>query len=258
MAVPYIQDESLKAIPHIRHGFFGREGGVSDGIYASLNVGAGSEDKPEHVAENKRRVAEEMGVLPSHLLTLYQVHSDRVLIVDASFTGERPQADGMVTALSGLVLGILTADCAPILFADEQAKVIGACHAGWKGAIANIPLRTIEAMEQLGARRAHIVAVIGPCIQQSSYEVDAGFYQKFLDQSQENKQFFIPSAKESQKYHFDLPSYAKNALLGCGLKEANVLAKDTCFLENSYFSYRRKTLRGEPDYGRQISAIALV
>lgn len=253
----YETEQNLAVLSGIRHGFFTRNGGVSEGIYASLNVGAGSEDAPEAVAENKRRVAEAVGVTPERLLTLYQIHSDTVLTVDAPWQGERPQADGMVTATRGLALGILTADCVPVLFADPIAGVVGACHSGWKGAISHIPQKTVEAMEALGAKRTQIVAAIGPCIHQPSYEVDAGFYQRFLDESPENSRFFAPSATKAGHWHFDLPGYVQNGLLNCGVAKTNILAKDTCSQENAFFSYRRKTLRGETDYGRQVSVIVL-
>lgn len=257
MAAIYETEETLAGLSGIKHGFFTRNGGVSEGIYASLNIGAGSNDDPQAIAENKRRVAETMGVTPDHLLTLYQIHSDTVLTVDAPFTGERPQADGMVTTTPGLALGILTADCVPVLLADPVAKVIGACHSGWKGAIADIALRTVEAMEKQGAKRERIVAAIGPCIGQDSYEVDAAFYGRFLEKTSENEHFFIPSVQKPGHFHFDLPGYVQAGLQNCGVAKSNILAKDTCFHENAYFSYRRKTLRGESDYGRQVSVIVI-
>ncbi|MBM3617653.1 MAG: peptidoglycan editing factor PgeF [Alphaproteobacteria bacterium] len=253
----YETDDSLSALSGIRHGFFTRNGGVSEGIYGSLNIGAGSDDAPDAVAENKRRVAEAMGVSPENLLTLYQIHSDIVLTVDSPFVGERPQADGFVTATPGLALGILTADCAPVLFADADAKVIGACHSGWKGAITDIPLRTVEAMEKLGAKRENITAVIGPCISQPSYEVDAKFRENFVQKDAKNARFFIENTQKNGHFFFDLPGYVKHRLEICGIAKTNILAKDTCSNENAFFSYRRKTLRGEKDYGRQVSVIVL-
>lgn len=256
--VTYEQDEMLAGLPGIRHGFFTRHGGVSEGLYASLNVGAGSDDNPAHIIENKRRVAEAMGVAPERLLSLYQIHSDRVVSVDASFPpGEKPQGDGLVTATTGLALGILTADCAPVLFADAQARVIGACHAGWKGAVQNIMERTIQTMETLGAKRGNIVAAVGPCIAQNSYEVGAEFRATFLNADAGSDQFFTHSASKEGHYHFDLPGYVQETLQECGIAAANVLARDTCFLENDFFSNRRRNLRGEPDYGRQVSVIVL-
>lgn len=254
----YEQDEMLAGLPGIRHGFFTRHGGVSEGIYASLNVGAGSEDNPAHVAENKRRVAEAMGVAPDRLLSLYQIHSDRVIPVTGPLPpGEKPQGDGLVTATPGLALGILTADCAPVLFADAQARVIGACHAGWKGAVQNIMERTVQAMEALGAKRGNTVATVGPCIAQASYEVGPEFRATFLDAAAGNDRFFTPSDRREGHYHFNLSGYVQETLQECGIAAANVLARDTCFLENDFFSNRRRNLRGEPDYGRQISVIVL-
>lgn len=255
----YLQDPMMAALsPAVGHGFFTRLGGVSTGLYASLNCGAGSDDIPEKVVENKRRVAEAMGVLPEHLLTLYQVHSDTVLTVDSPFVGERPQADGMVTKTAGLALGILTADCAPVLLADAEAGVIGACHAGWKGAFSDIASRTVEAMEALGASRARMVVAIGPCIQLESYEVDSSFRTRFLEKNELFEVFFLASERREGHFHFNLPAFIQARLLEDGVREVNLLANDTCFEENAFFSFRRKTLRGETDYGRQISVISLL
>lgn len=254
----YEEEGELAKLPGIRHGFFTRNGGVSEGIYATLNTGAGSHDDPKHVRENKERVAETIGVSPENLITLFQVHGDRVITVTAPFGGERPEADGLVTATPGLALGILTADCAPVLFADAKNRVIGACHSGWKGAFAGIALKTVEAMEALGAKRDRIHAAIGPCIGAESYEVDKSFYQRFLEQTPQNAPFFRVSKDRAGHYHFNLSGYVRATLQACGVKPVNVLAKDTCFHENDFFSFRRKTLRGEADYGRQISVITLL
>lgn len=258
MTAEFETDPLLAALPGIRHGFFTRNGGVSGGIYGSLNVGVGSGDDPNAVQENRRRVAAEMGVPLEHLLTLYQIHSDIVLTVDAPFPGDRPQADGMVTKTPGLALGILTADCVPVLFADPVAGVIGACHSGWKGAIGMIGPKTVAAMEALGASRQNITAAIGPCIAQASYEVDAAFRDRFLEKDAKSDRFFALSVQKSGHFHFDLPGFVQQSLMDCGVAKTNMLAKDTCFHENAFFSYRRKTLRNESDYGRQISAIALL
>lgn len=259
MKTPFDMDDDLSHLQGITHGFFGRKGGVSEGLYASLNAGPGSADSPEHVIENRKRVMQALGLEPVNLCTLYQIHSDNVLTVEKPWNADnRPQADAMVTKTPGVALGILTADCAPILMVDEQAGVVGAAHAGWKGAFANIMARTVEAMEALGGNKANITVAIGPCIGQASYEVDELFYRRFLEQSSGNARFFIPSQRRKLHHHFDLAGYVQGALLTCGVKSANILAKDTCFYENAYFSFRRKTLRGEADYGRQISVIALV
>jgi polyphenol oxidase len=255
--IVYLQDEGLAALKSVRHGFFTRNGGVSEGLYASLNLGAGSDDAPAHVAENTRRVAEAMEVPSSHLATLYQCHSKRVVTLTEPLpAGDKPQADAMVTATPGIALGILTADCAPVLLADAKAGVIGACHAGWKGAIQNIMLETLMAMEALGAQRERIVAAVGPCIGQESYEVSQDFHDAFVAEAVANILFFEQGEREGH-YLFDLPAYVRHTLQLCGVAQANVLAKDTCLLENAFFSNRRRNLRGEADYGRQVSVIVL-
>lgn len=236
------------------HGFFGRAGGVSEGIYRGLNCGPGSKDVPEHIAENRRRVAASFSQAPEQLCTLYQIHSPDVVSVNAPFGEARPQADALVTNRPGIVLGILTADCAPVLFADAQAGVIGAAHAGWKGAHGGVVENTIAAMEALGARREQIAAVVGPCIAQVSYEVGPEFVARFT--ADEQAQYFIPSTR-AQHAQFDLAGYVTGALRRAGVAQVSALMVDTCANEEAFFSYRRTTLRGEPDYGRQISAIAL-
>ncbi len=240
--------------PAIAHGFFGREGGVSEGLYAGLNCGPGSADNKAHVAENRARVAHALGMMPERLCTLYQIHSPNVVIVHEPYVGTPPQADAHVTNVRGITLGILTADCAPVLFADVAAGVIGAAHAGWKGAHGGVVESTVIAMEKLGAKREHIAAVIGPCIQQNSYEVGAEFIARFT--ADEQAQFFIPSDRAGH-HRFDLPAYVTQTARAAGLQRVAVIAMDTCSNAAQFFSYRRTTLRGEPDYGRQISAIAL-
>jgi YfiH family protein len=240
--------------PIVTHGFFGRIGGVSEGIYEGLNCGQGSYDVPAHVSENRRRVAAIFSQPPTQLCTLHQVHSPDVVIVDAPPAGERPKADALVTDRPNLVLGILTADCAPVLFLDPQAGIIGAAHAGWKGAYSGVIENTVQAMEQLGARRDRIAAAIGPCIAQRSYEVGAEFIARFEAADQE--QYFVPSNRPD--YHrFDLPGYVAGALRIAEIEQIAVLAMDTCGDEENFFSYRRATLGKEADYGRQISAICL-
>lgn len=252
----YLTDPDLAQIPSIRHGFFTRNGGVSEGIYASLNVGRGSSDVAQNVQENRRRVAEAMGA--DTLNSLYQIHSDTVLTIDQPLPDHNiPQADALVTKTPGLLIGALAADCAPILFADAEAGVVGAAHAGWPGAFANIMERTLEAMEALGAVRSNILAVVGPCIHQPSYEVGAEFYERFLAQSGQNSRFFIQSRQKDDHFQFDLPGYVSGRMRQSGVGKVNILAKDTCFEENTFFSNRRRNLRGEADYGRQVSAIML-
>lgn len=239
----------------IRHGFFTREGGVSDGIYASLNVGLGSHDSPERVAENRARVAGHFGAAADALATAHQVHSADVFVIAADYDGERPRADALVTAEPGLVLGVLTADCGPILFADPQARVIGAAHAGWRGALDGIAENTIDAMIALGARREDIVACLGPSISAAHYEVGAEFVDRFLADDVDNRRFFRASPREGHSM-FDLPAYTLMRLSRAGIK-AEATGDCTYADEARFFSYRRTTHRNEPDYGRQISAITI-
>lgn len=251
-----LEAEGLNA-PGIAHGFFGREGGVSHGIYASLNCGPGSKDDPAAVAENRRRVA---GALASdvQLISLSQVHSPIVhtLPTWGNEDGRRLEGDGMVTATPGLGLGILTADCAPVLFADARAHVIGAAHAGWKGALGGVLEATLEAMEKLGASRTRIRAAIGPSISQQNYEVGADFRDRFVEAGAKNARFFVPSDREGH-FRFDLPFYVVHRLTQAGTGSVETLGICTYPAENGFFSFRRTTHAGEPDYGRQISAIVL-
>jgi YfiH family protein len=239
----------------VSHGFFGRAGGVSEGsLYRGLNVGLGSKDRPEAVQENRARVANWFGADIDHLATLYQVHSPDVVTV-AGVPGDRPHADGHVTDQPGIVLGILTADCGPVLFADGEAGVIGAAHAGWKGAFDGVLENTIEAMIKLGARRERIAASLGPSISERNYEVGPEFVERFVARKPDWAKFFRPSAKPGHSM-FDLPRYTVNRLEAAGVKAENL---DICTYadEENFFSYRRTTHRQEPDYGRQISAIML-
>ncbi|MEZ5813068.1 MAG: peptidoglycan editing factor PgeF [Rhizobiaceae bacterium] len=239
----------------IAHGFFTRDGGVSDGIYRGLNVGLGSADDPESVAENRRRVAVSLGVEPAMLACPHQVHSPDVIAVDAPFSGKRPKADGIVTATPGLAIGVLTADCGPVLFCDAEARIVGAAHAGWKGALTGVLENTIAAMEALGARKEHIVAVLGPAISQASYEVGPEFVDRLLDAASDNDRWFVPSPRTGHAM-FDLAGYILARLTAAGVTASSL---DLCTYgdEERFFSYRRASHRGEADYGRQISAIAL-
>ena len=243
----------------IAHGFFGRAGGVSTGIHESLNCGPGSKDVPEAVAENRRRVAAALAP-DARLISLNQIHSSHVLTLPAWSGDGRPEGDAMVTATPGLALGILTADCAPVLLADTQAKVIGAAHAGWKGALGTggrgVLEAVLDAMEALGARRERTRAVIGPCITQANYEVGFDFRDRFLELGLRNRRFFVPSEKEGH-YRFDLPGYAAHRLTAAGVGAVEMSGVCTYPPGNGYFSFRRTTHAGEPDYGRQISAIVL-
>lgn len=240
----------------IRHGFFTRQGGVSEGIYASLNVGLGSNDDQEKVLENRRRVAAWFGQSLERLATVHQIHSTDVIVMDDRFNGHRPQADAMVTNAPGLVLGVLAADCGPILFADAQAGVIGAAHAGWKGALGGIAENVIGAMISLGASIENITAALGPSIGPQSYEVGPEFVERFVTQDAGFARYFTPSAKAGHSM-FDLPALTTRRLLDAGIRAEN-LGVDTYPDKERFFSYRRTTHAGEPDYGRQISAIAIV
>ena len=250
--VDVTQSRLLEGVPH---GFLGRAGGLSTGICAGLNVGLGSDDDRDIILQNRQRA--KAAVLPgSELLTLQQVHSADVVTVSKAFAIDaRPQADAMVTDRPGLLLGILTADCVPVLFHDPAAQVIGAAHSGWKGAIGGVTDNTIAAMEKLGAARGNIVCAIGPCIGQDSYEVDAGFYQRFIADDPDNARFF--KAGRQGHFQFDIESYVAARLAAAGVAKIDKLGLDTYVHEDRYYSYRRSCHRGEADYGRQISLIGL-
>ncbi len=239
----------------VAHGFLGRAGGLSIGIYAGLNVGLGSDDDRAVILENRGLARE--AVLPgSELATVHQVHSPEVVEVTEAFALDaRPHADAMVTDRPGLLLGILTADCVPVLFYDDKAHIVGAAHAGWKGAIGGVLENTIEAMEALGAARENIACAIGPCIAQQSYEVDAGFYENFLVNDERYQQFFI-AGKEGH-FQFDIEGFVAKRLDQSGISTIHKLGLDTYVHEDRYYSYRRSCHRGEPGYGRQISLIGL-
>ena len=252
----YLSADELAGLDGVRHGFFTREGGVSGGLYASLNVGLGSDDIRDHVVENRRRATASFGLSAGALCTLHQVHGRAVVRVDRPLGDERPKADALVTATPGMMLGVLAADCAPVLFADPVAGVIGAAHAGWKGALAGVTDATIAAMEDLGAQRRDIVAVIGPCIAQVSYEVGPEFPAPFIADDGANVRFFGQSSRTGH-FLFDLPAYLRARLDAAGIAMAADMGLDTRADDQRFFSYRRATLNGEPDYGRQLSAIAL-
>jgi YfiH family protein len=245
-----------RALHGVAHGFLGRKGGVSTGDMASLNVGLGSTDDPALIAENRRRAVE--AVLPgARLATLYQVHSpDCVAIVEPFEDRLRPHADALVTDRPGLALGILTADCAPVLFADREAGVVGAAHAGWKGAVGGVTDSTIAAMETLGATRDRIVAAIGPCIARASYEVDIVFLARFAEDDPDNERFFTEGRREDH-WQFDLEAYVAHRLASAGIRTVEMLGQDTYARPDHFYSFRRATHRSEPDYGRQISIIGL-
>jgi YfiH family protein len=241
------------ALP-VRHGFFTRAGGASSGIFAGLNCGLGSSDQAEVVTLNRARVAEAMGVAPAALVTLHQVHSARVLTLQAPPEG-RPQADAMVTATPGLALGVLTADCQPVLMADPAAGVIGAAHAGWRGTFGGVLEATVDAMEAIGARRGGIVAVIGPTISQAAYEVGPEFFETFTDEDRGNARFFAQGAGD--RLLFDLPAFGLARLRAAGVGHAEWTRHCTFADPERFYSYRRTTRAAEADYGRLISVIRL-
>lgn len=252
-----IETHSLSRIADIRHGFFTRQGGASTGIYDSLNCGYGSKDDPAAVARNRQHVATSLGLSADELLTVYQVHSPRVVTVTEPWArDDTPEADAMATAVPGVGLGILSADCAPVLFADGEAGVIGAAHAGWRGALGGVCEATIAAMTALGARAARMAVAIGPTISKANYEVGAEFRAEFLEENAELDRFFSPSTRDGH-HMFDLPGFIEHRLRTAGVGSVERIDLCTYADEEKFFSYRRATHRTEPDYGRQISAITL-
>lgn len=245
--------DALRPLPH---GFLGREGGVSTGIHAGLNVGLGSDDDRAALAENRRRVV--AAIAPGFdLVTVHQVHSaDAVTVAHAIADDARPHADALVTDRPGLLLGILTADCVPVLMADAQAGVVAAAHAGWKGALSGITDSSLSAMEALGADRDRIVAAIGPCIARASYEVDAAFAQRFEADDPANERFFA-AGRRAGHFQFDIEAYVAHRLAAAGLSTVIALGEDTYAQEARFFSFRRATHRSEPGYGRQVALIGL-
>ena len=252
-----ITAQALDGLSRVRHAFFTREGGVSEGAFASLNCGFGSGDAPERIASNRARAMTRLGRRGDNLATLYQVHSADVAVVEKPWPkGQAPRADAQVTRAPGVALGILTADCAPILLADERAGVIGAAHAGWRGALDGVIEAAVAAMRGLGAKNADIVAAVGPCIQQASYEVGPEFHARFVAADPANTRFFKAAARPGH-FLFDLSGYVADRLGRLGLRAVEAGAWDTCADEARFFSYRRAVLKGESDYGRGLSAIVL-
>jgi len=254
MSVPF-KTHDLLTHKRITHGFFGRQGGVSKGQYASLNVGQGSQDLPAKVSENRARVATALGTSEQRLLSLSQIHSTEVLIVDAPYSGTLPKADGLVTKTPGLAISALAADCGPVLFCDPKARIIGACHAGWRGALAGVTTQTLRAMESLGAKRENTQAVLGPCISQNSYEVGHDYRDSFVAENDAYDRFF--RLGPNQKPHFDLKRFILAKLRSEGLTQIDALKYCTYAEPEAYFSYRYNTHNGIGDYGRNISAIML-
>ena len=252
-----LQARSLTALPAVRHAFFTRAGGVSDGVYQSLNGGVGSNDAPAKVAENRARMAAALGVAAERLLTCYQIHSPQVVVADKPWTqSERPRADAIVSRTPGLAIGVSTADCGPVLLADPQARVIGAAHAGWRGALGGVIEATVAAMEALGATPGRLVAVAGPMIRQPNYEVGADLIDRFLAADAGNQRFFIPGPRAGHAL-FDLAGYIVERLRRAGVARVEDLGHCTYADPVQFYSYRRTTHRAEPDYGRHINAIAL-
>ena len=252
-----LQAASLAKLARVRHAFFTREGGVSRGVYATLNGGVGSSDAPESVAENRARMAAALGVAPDRFLTAYQIHSPDVVVADRPWTHEsRPRADAIVTRTPRLAIGVSTADCGPLLFADTAAGVIGAAHAGWRGALTGVIESTVAAMEKLGAERARIVAALGPAIRQPNYEVGPEFVARFVAADADNARFFAPSERAGHAM-FDLAGYVADRIQRAGIVEFEDLALCNYAEPERFFSYRRTTKQGEPDYGRHVNAIAL-
>ncbi len=255
-AALFLAAETLR-LPGVAHAFFTRAGGVSAGVYASLNGGVGSRDSPEAVAENRARMAAALGVATDRLAVPYQVHSpDAIAISEHWAPDARPRCDGVVTAAPGLALGVTGADCGMILFADPEARVVGAAHAGWKGALTGVVEATVAVMERLGARRGSIAAALGPCIAQESYEVGPEFVAAFAEAGEATERFFAPSRRPGHSM-FDLKGYIAERAARAGVGRFEDLRLDTYADDERFFSYRRTTHRREPDYGRLVSAIAL-
>ena len=256
-AAPFLTAATL-ALPGVAHAFFTRAGGVSEGVYASLNGGVGSRDAPEAVAENRARMAAALGLAADRLAVPYQVHSPDAIAISAHWAPDaRPRCDGIVTATPGLALGVTGADCGMILFAEPEARVVGAAHAGWKGALGGVVEATVAAMERLGARRGALVAALGPCISQESYEVGPEFVAAFAEAGEASERYFAPSRRPGHSM-FDLKAYIAERARRAGVGRFEDLGLDTYADDRRFFSYRRTTHRREPDYGRLVSAIALV
>jgi YfiH family protein len=252
-----LQAQWLRELPGIRHGFFTRDGGVSDGVYKSLNGGTGSHDLPANIAENRARMAAGLGVAPDRFLTCYQIHSPEVAVAEGPWTqDQRPRADAIVTKTPKLAIGVSTADCGPVLMADAEARVIGAAHAGWRGALTGVIEATIAAMERLGAKRARIVAAMGPMIRQPSYEVGQDLIDRFVAIQPNNVRFFKPATRPGHAV-FDLAGFVESRLRRAEIARIEDLDHCTYADPAQFYSYRRATHHGEPDYGRHINAIAL-
>jgi len=253
--VPILRSALLTGLPGVRHGFFTREGGVSEGVYASLNVGLGSGDDPQAVIENRARAAAAFGVEAAQLVTCYQIHSAVAVTADQPFA-ERPKADAVASATPGLMCGALAADCAPVLIVDPEARIVAAAHAGWRGALGGVVEAAVRAMAGLGAEPSRMLAAVGPCIGPQSYEVGLEFQAAFTAESPDNGRFFRPGANEDKRL-FDLPGFVLGRLEAAGVGQAEWIGADTYAQPEVFFSNRRAVHRGETDYGRLLSAIML-
>lgn len=253
----FVESEALSAVKSLKHGFFTREGGVSSADYATLNCGLGSDDEAVNITANRARVAGQLDVAPEALVTAYQVHSPLAVHVQTPFAPEeRPKVDALVTDRPGIAVGVLTADCTPVLFAEPEAGIVGAAHAGWRGALGGVLEATAGLMEKLGANPSRIIAAIGPTISWAAYQVGPEFLDAFMEQDEESDGFFRDDSVTG-KFQFDLPGYVEHRLVRMGLREVTNCNLCTYSEEVRFFSYRRATHRGEPDYGRQISAIVI-
>jgi YfiH family protein len=253
-----LEAKSLAKLPGVRHGFFTRDGGVSSGVYATLNGGTGSKDAPDKIAENRARMAAALGVAPTHFVTAHQIHSPDVVVAEAPWPAQaRPRADAIVTRTPKLAIGVSTADCGPLLFADAAAGVVGAAHAGWRGALTGVIEAIVAAMETLGAQRARIAAALGPAIRQPNYEVGAEFVARFTAADPGNARFFAQAARDGHAL-FDLSGYIAERVHRAGIDDFEDLGLDTYAEPERFFSYRRMTKLAEADYGRHINAIALI
>jgi hypothetical protein len=261
MSAPHLSAHRLTASSlapgRVAHGFFGRAGGVSDGIFSTLNCGLGSSDAPEKTRENRARAAAALASPAPALLTLHQVHSGEAVIVEEAWSGQGPKADGMATRRSGLALGVLAADCMPVLFADAEAGVIGAAHAGWRGALAGVLEATIAAMTRLGARPGRIAAALGPCLRPPNFEVGLDLVASFVGKYPQAERFFLP-AENPDKRQLDLSAFGRWRCAESGVADFEDLKVCTLARGADYFSYRASRRAGEPDYGRNLSAIALL
>jgi YfiH family protein len=252
-----VHAETLSALDGIRHAFFTREGGVSGGIYASLNSGIGSNDDAAAVTENRTRMAKALGVDADRLLTAFQIHSPNVVVAEEPWTVEtRPRADAIVTRTPGLAIGVSTADCGPLLFADPKARVIGAAHAGWRGAFTGVIEGTIAAMEALGADRKRMTVALGPLIRQLNYEVSQSFVDEFVRADESHARFFVPAGRPGHAM-FDLPGFIAARVAQTGIEQFEDIGLCTYADPDRFYSYRRSTHRSEPDYGRHVNAIVL-